>query len=287
MPPPLDLVPEKILILEFKYASETAAQSSNDRTAVVNLYLLLVGGVGTFASTALSSSDSSSSSFKLSPRVLAIVFLALALVGYSFVFKLIRLRQAWYESTKAMNAVKDFYLMRYPELGGALRWQSGTIPEAGKPWSITFNLTLLIVILDSSSLAAAVYFARAAADANRLYYMPEVLAAMLFAYFQERFYTFHMPCKCAQGCENGETACKERILFSLWGKREVNYADGFFSFLFDPTKRHVVTSGGIPAPPSTPRFSADVAPPKAAPKRSTRSASVAKSTGSGSAQFAL
>ena len=75
----------------------------------------------------------------------------------------------------------------------------------------------------------------------------------------------------------------------LWGKREVNFADGFFSFLFDPFKRHFVTSGGIPvaSPPCAPRSSADVAPPKAAPNRSIRSASVAKSTGSGSAQWAL
>jgi len=277
--PKFDLVPEKILVLEFKYASETAAQSSNDRTAVVNLYLLLIGG----ASTALSSS------LDLSPRVLSFVFFALALVGFSFVFKLVRLRQAWHESTKAMNAIKDFYLSHYPDLGGALRWKSGSIPEAGKPWSITFNLTLMVVILDSASLFAAIYFALAAADVNSrgLYYVPEVLAAVLFCYFQERFYTFHMPCKCAQGCEKGETACKERIWFPLWGKKELSYADGFFTFLFDPFKRHVITSGGslTASTPGTP--SADAAPLKAAPKRSNRSTSAAKTAESGSAQRVL
>ena len=51
---PHDLHPEEILKLEFEYARETAAQAQNDRTIIVNLYLLLVGGAGSLLFAAVS-----------------------------------------------------------------------------------------------------------------------------------------------------------------------------------------------------------------------------------------
>lgn len=268
------LSPEKILALEFNYASTTAEQSSNDRAAVVNIFLLLVGGVGTMVIT----SYQVDSRLQLSPIMLMGIFFALALIGHSFVFKLIRLRQAWRESTKAMNQIKDHYIRSHPSTAAAFRWRTHTIPDAGKPWSITFNLCLLIVILDSLSLSAAVFFARAAAGADSLplYFAPEVLAFVLFVYLQERFYTYQMP-------------CKEPILFSLWGTKEEGFEDGFLSYFLNPAKRHHDAKEAHPPPRGSPpsrSSAAGSAPPKAAPARSTRSMS-AKKADSGSAQQVL
>ena len=265
------LTQEKILAMEFAYASTTAEQSSNDRGTVVNIFLLLVGGVATVVSTAFETN----SSLVLSPNILAGIFLALALVGFSFVFKLIRLRQAWRESTVAMNVIKDHYIRAHPSLAAAFRWRTGTIPAAGKPWSITFNLSLLIVILDSISLSAAVYFARkSAAPAGArpwpLFYAPEVLAFCAFVYLQERFYAFHMP-------------CKEPILFSLWGTEKEGFSDGYLSYLLNPFKRSHKEPQAL-SPRSPPR--ADSASPKGAASRLARSRS-AKKADSGSAQQVL
>ena len=70
------------------------------------------------------------------------------------------------------------------------------------------------------------------------------------------------------------------------GAQHVASAAGIM-FLFDPFKRHVITSGGSlkASTPGTP--SADAAPLKAAPKRSNRSTSAAKTAESGSAQRVL
>ena len=104
---PIKLEPEKILEMEFEYARATAEQSQDDRTAVMTLYLVLVGGVGSatqFASAAPGDTGTH--------KIFLIVFLLLGITGFITVMKLVRLRQAWYESAKAMNQIKKFYLER-------------------------------------------------------------------------------------------------------------------------------------------------------------------------------
>src|SRR3970040_2124899 len=43
------LDPDEILRQEFEYARDSALQANNDRAQVVNLFLILVGGVGSLA----------------------------------------------------------------------------------------------------------------------------------------------------------------------------------------------------------------------------------------------
>jgi hypothetical protein len=185
----LELDPEEILELEFGYARETAAQAQNDRTTVVNLYLLLVGGVGSIAA-ALSQPGSSLGS-GLPLLAYAIAFGLLAAIGFFTVFKLIRLRQAWYDSAKAMGQIKDFYLGKFPDLKPAFHWKTETIPAPGKPWTITFNLALLVAIVDSVALAVAVHFAGFRIPISE--YAVEVLAAVLYFLWQVWFYFFQLP----------------------------------------------------------------------------------------------
>jgi hypothetical protein len=147
-----ELHAKEILELEFEYARETATQSQNDRTTVVNLYLILVGGVGSLAVAALSLSDRL---VALPSETVALLFALLGAMGVLTFFKLIRLRQAWQDSALAMNQIKDFYLSRFPDLSAAFRWRTETLPAPGKVGTITFILASMIALIDSVAFAAA------------------------------------------------------------------------------------------------------------------------------------
>jgi hypothetical protein len=184
----LNLHAEEILELEFEYARETAAQAQNDRTTVVNLYLLLVGGVGSIG-IALPQLGLRTG-FDVPRFGYALLFAMLGVIGFFTVMKLVRLRQAWYESVHAMNTIKKFYLDRFPELDAALDWKVGSIPALGKPWTITFNLSLLVALVDCAAIAVGFHFAdQYFANAD----IVGVFAAALFFLWQIWFYFFQLP----------------------------------------------------------------------------------------------
>lgn len=150
-----ELHAEEILKLEFDYARQTANQAQTDRTVIVNLYLLLVGGIGSLLLAVASLAPENRLNFP--PQALALLFVVLGVLGVLTLFKLIRLRQAWYDSVRTMNAIKDYYLQRFPELEAAMRWRTHTIPPLGKAWTITFILALMVALLDSIAFTAAMH----------------------------------------------------------------------------------------------------------------------------------
>ncbi|MBI4671799.1 MAG: hypothetical protein HY741_09055 [Chloroflexi bacterium] len=152
---PNDLHAEEILKLEFEYARETAAQAQNDRTVIVNLYLLLVGGAGSLLLAA--GSLVPVGRFDIPAQALTVLFGVLGLLGALTLFKLIRLRQAWFDSVRAMNTIKAYYLQTFPALEDAFLWQAKSIPARGKAWSITFILSTMVILLSSTSFAAAMH----------------------------------------------------------------------------------------------------------------------------------
>jgi hypothetical protein len=178
----LQLKPEEILKLEFEYANKTAEQAQDDRATILNLYILLVGGVGSII-VGLGQA--------LPRGVYVIVFGLLALIGFFTLMKLVRLRQAWYDSVLTMNHIKDFYVEKFPELASVLRWRTETIPAPGKPWTLTFSLCVLVAIIDSTALAVAAYFTGVRVPANE--YAVSVFAALVFFLWQLWFYFFQLP----------------------------------------------------------------------------------------------
>lgn len=186
--PDSDLTREKILELEFTYAKETAAQAQNDRTVVVNLYLFLVGGVG---SLTLTLPQISETAVPIPRAGYGLIFGMLAVIGFFTVLKLVRLRQAWHDSVQTMNRIKDFYLIKFPEIASAFRWRTESIPAPGKPFTIYFNLALLVALVDSLMLAVAVnrFGARVALGE----YVVETFAALLYLVWQMWFYFFQLP----------------------------------------------------------------------------------------------
>lgn len=186
---PHDLHPEEILKLEFEYARETAAQAQNDRTVIVNLYLLLVGGAGSLLFAAVSFVPLEQR-LLIPEQALSLLFLVLGLLGMLTLFKLIRLRQAWFESVRAMNAIKAYYLEKFPELDAAMLWKTTTIPSPGKAWTITFILSAMVVLLSSLAVAAALHFLEIRTGNTQL--VLDVIGFVVAVGFQFLFYFFQL-----------------------------------------------------------------------------------------------
>jgi Na+/melibiose symporter-like transporter len=185
----IELDAEKILELEFEYARTTAEQAQDDRTAIMTLYLLLVGGVGSAIAAITQTSLTPGSSV---PHIaLALIFFLLGITGFFTLMKLVRLRQAWNDSAMAMNQIKDFYRERFPELNKAFRWKTETIPPPGKPWTITFNLVLLVAIIDSVAMGIAVYFTDWRVPYGE--YVIATFVAVVFIFWQLWYYFYQLP----------------------------------------------------------------------------------------------
>lgn len=151
-----ELHAEEILRLEFGYARETATQAQTDRTVIVNLYLILVGGVGSLLLALASLIDPDR--LIIPGQTLTLILSILGILGILTLVKLVRLRQAWFESVRAMNSIKEYYLEQFPNLEPAFLWRTKTIPPLGKPWTITFVLSVMVIMLDSTAFAAAMHF---------------------------------------------------------------------------------------------------------------------------------
>lgn len=149
---PLSSNAVEILSMEFEYASKTAEQANSDRATVVNFYVVFVGAV---ASSLLTAQNPASD--------LAFGFggLVVFVIGLGAHVKLIRLRQAWHDSARAMNQIKDYFLEQSfdsdADLHRAFRWKSSTLRTLSETWTITFYLMLVVVFVNSSALGAGIY----------------------------------------------------------------------------------------------------------------------------------
>jgi len=153
-PPPLSA--DNLLAAEFDYIAKSAFQANEDRARVSTYYVVTFGTlVGAFFSLQVDNDVLDNLH-----RALIIVFLTLTLFGISTLLQLVRLRQAWTESVRALNQIKKYYIDQFEatNLVDAFRWQTQTIPNMYKPWSMAFLLALQVALLGGVSLGAAVYF---------------------------------------------------------------------------------------------------------------------------------
>jgi hypothetical protein len=80
-------------------------------------------------------------------------------IGALYFLKVIRLRQAWHESARTMNRIKEFYIQHAADfdqktMRTAFRWQEHTLPPAAKRWTVFFYSATLIALLDSVAYVA-------------------------------------------------------------------------------------------------------------------------------------
>ena len=142
---------EDILEWEYEYVRNTASEAMQDRHTMVNFYLVLVGVV---ASGVLANLD------KLKGGATLLLW-AVCGVGWFHFLILVRLREAWHESLRALMHIRDFCAqhadMASEELMKAFLWRRETLPAAGKRWSVFYYSALLIAFLDSMAFGVGAY----------------------------------------------------------------------------------------------------------------------------------
>lgn len=175
-----------ILGWEFEYARTTASEAMQDRHIMVNFYLLAVGVVASGV-VAILGQDTG-----FPEATGALLLWLLCSIGWLYFLKLIRLRQSWYDSARAMNQIKEFYIHHAREfdpevLRRAFRWQAQTLPPPDKPWTVFFYSIVLIGLLDSVAYVAG----GALLDLDAIQSSPWTVLGSL-ALFGLAFFAFHV-----------------------------------------------------------------------------------------------
>jgi hypothetical protein len=143
--------PAPLLRWEFEYAQETAHAALRERRATLNAHLVVAGVIfaGVIALLALGYSPRG-----VIPPVEPLLLWLLSSLGWPAFFELIRLRQAWHDSARAMARIRDFYLQQARDferdgLREALLWRIEPLPFVDRPWAVFLVSALLIGGLDS------------------------------------------------------------------------------------------------------------------------------------------
>jgi len=185
-PGDLPLNPSDILGWEFEYARITASEAMQDRHTMVNFYLLATGVVASGVIAVLGKDS------RLPTASGTLLLWLLCQVGWLYFLKIIRLRQAWHDSVRTMNQIKDFYIKHVqavqPEvLGTAFQWRSETLPPPDKKWTVYFYSATLIGFLDSVAFGVGGALINLQATLNFPW-----LTAMLFFPLWLAFFAFHI-----------------------------------------------------------------------------------------------
>ncbi len=174
-----------ILKLEFEYARITASEAMQDRHTMINFYLLVAGVVVSGVVGVLVQKTGL-------PKAAGALLLLLCGIGWLYFLKIIRLRQAWHDSARTMNQIKEFYIQHAEEfdpdvLRSAFRWQAHTLPATDKPWTVFFYSAMLIALLDSVAYIAG----GALLDVTATRAFPLFVLGLL-ALFGVAFFAFHV-----------------------------------------------------------------------------------------------
>ncbi|HXF60076.1 MAG TPA: hypothetical protein VNK95_00585 [Caldilineaceae bacterium] len=142
------LDPADILGREFSYAQSTASEAMRDRHTMIQFYLVLISIVASGVIALVH--DQVESSWTLGTLLLWL----LISIGWLYFLKIVRLRQAWHESARTMNQIKEFYFLHAKDLDSAMlrsafRWQAHTLPAPGQPWTLFFLSAMVIGLVDS------------------------------------------------------------------------------------------------------------------------------------------
>jgi hypothetical protein len=175
-----------ILGWEFEYARVTASEAMEQRHTMVNFYLL-AAGITISGVVAVLSQET-----RLPGVVGTVLLWLLCGIGWIYFLAIIRLRQAWFDSARAMNQIKDFYIHNTEqfapeELRTAFRWKSGSLPQPDNLWTVHFYSAMLIALVDSVAyIAGGVLLGLG----TRLHLL--LLALVLLLVLGALFFAFHV-----------------------------------------------------------------------------------------------
>lgn len=153
-PPPDAELSRSIIAAEFDYIAQAAFQANEDRARAWQYFFV------TFATliAALLSTQVETAAQRQLYITFALIFVLLSALGLITILQLVRLRQAWLESVRAMNQIKEHLIAGDPSLAAYFRWRNATIPTAFKWHSFGFLQALSVALLSGLALGAAVAF---------------------------------------------------------------------------------------------------------------------------------
>jgi hypothetical protein len=150
---------ESMLLEEFNYASTTAYQAMEDRARMFNMYLLVVGILGSAFGAIYPLGGGAARSF-IQP-IAAVVLFAAGVAGIAFFVLLIRLRQAFRQSLITMNIIKEFYIREFqqqlPAVQHAFRWRLGGIPAGERRGSATYIVCHMVGFIGALCFAGCAF----------------------------------------------------------------------------------------------------------------------------------
>jgi hypothetical protein len=166
---------DEMLQAEFKYITQTAFQSNEDRSRFSSYYFVTVGS---FVAAILGSPTAvGQESVALA---FFILFIVLTIMGTLTLAQLARLRAAWHESVEAMNQIKNFYIKNNSEIKPAFKWLDKEVPPTDKPYSIANLIAAEVALLSSLTTGTGVYFLLSALGTiNTISWL--IIAASVFA----------------------------------------------------------------------------------------------------------
>jgi ADP-ribose pyrophosphatase len=180
----------EILLREFDYAKETAAQAMNDRLTMLNYFLLsagvVVAGIGVMVSK--------EGGYEFPYRDESIIALSLIfnVVGWVYFMNQVRLRQAWCESARAMNHIKQVFVEHcgysQDRAKEAFRWSVENIPAPPKKMTVFYFSALLISILSAAAIGLASTILLGVDQVSHFYFIPMGLS-LYHLLFQMSMYT--------------------------------------------------------------------------------------------------
>lgn len=144
---------DEMLQAEFKYITQTAFQSNEDRSRFSSYYFVTVGS---FVAAVLGSPSTIGQ--KNVALAFFVLFLVLTAMGVLTLTQLARLRASWHESVEAMNRIKEFYIKDNSSIKPAFKWLTPEIPNTNKPYSIANLIALEVIMLSSLTIGSSIYF---------------------------------------------------------------------------------------------------------------------------------
>jgi hypothetical protein len=192
----------RLLLKEYDYIRETAAQIKSDRHATVN-YFLIISGIFLFiiGSQFLARTDDLALQLinaKTAASMLVIASIAINIIGWIYFMHLIRLRQAWCDSAAAMNQIKDFYIGngRVPDelAKSAFLWDNKVTPKPGKKSNVSYYSAMLISFISAIFLLFASWLLSPDAKAGSIHLFSWLIALYHFV-FQMTCYSLFLDYK--------------------------------------------------------------------------------------------
>ena len=174
---PPDELARAIISAEYGYVAQTAFQANEDRARAWQYFFV------TFATliAALLSTQVEGIDQRQLYLTFVVIFALLAALGLITILQLVRLRQAWLESVRAMNQIKAQLIAGDPALAAYFRWTNATIPSPFKLRSFGFLQALSVALLSGLAVGAAVAFGGLAWGAGLVPWGLSLVAAGLAA----------------------------------------------------------------------------------------------------------